>query len=340
MTKNKIFLPAVLASCFILSGCFDDTPSKAIISFYNDAVSSVNEMWKSSPIKEKSASMANEKMNAVSSRDKKTLYIKCINGFATDINSSIISYINSFKNFKVGPAGGMVHKPSMISVDYTTIKECQSKINKYAISSPKPSAIDDAAQRYINAAVSWMQLFKVLAPYYNQEDFLDDDFAKAIKMHSAFYHASLEFVVATDDFTKKMNEQVANSQEELLARLEKQNVKNVGYYKLSLMVEGNKLVDFVGATNVDTKDAFILINDFTRKIEEAKTMNIALEEGKQSYSLKSITEAATTFNGKVKIWVRLLRNKNEKKRINNDDYEEAYDDVITSYNRMVWLFNS
>lgn len=205
---------------------------------------------------------------------KSNLYItECFNKYSSRVMSSFERYQSWLKDVEKGPTGkeSLVYGLYEVNGDGSDCETAISKAKDMEPSLPQPEA---SAEKYSAALKEVVSQIKDIYPYYNQEDYKDDNFQKGKDAHPALLKAFRDFQQANKEFNAeidKLEDEVAQQQ---LDALRDKPEKRFDYLMVESGVKSKKISLIAQRTEysqIKVEDLQPLIDDFEKNTADLKS---------------------------------------------------------------------
>jgi hypothetical protein len=209
---------------------------------------------------------------------------------------------------------------------------------------PSLPAVEAAADNYGKALKDAVAEIKAIYPYYNHEDYKDDNFQKGKEVHPTLLRAFRAFEQANKSFdgeVGKLEDQVAEKQ---LADLKDDSSKRYDYLVVDTGIKSKKIMKLVKEnvhqadySALRVEDLQPLIDDLERSVDELKTVGKTRTMG---------TFYASACDDFVKAAKDMMRRVRDKKPYSEFERQElgtgggwmvdgSPDQLIRKYNDMI-----
>jgi len=268
--------------------------------------------------------------------EKLNYYVDCINAFSGNISDSQERYL-SWVDPEVGPTGQESYAYGLFDV-YRDSESCLTGI-KAASEIDVDNQLNAPGESYAKALETAEPLIKEAYEYYDQENYLDDEFVKGKEIHTSLLEAFDAFDKADTELRAQM-EPIENEVDLAMLEVFKENGDGFGYAHQNLILKAGDLADLGGSVSFETIDLetlMVALEQYEVTLEEMTTYAEENKEEMTKVSLYSMMESdAESLLKSAKDLMRL-------KRDNPDDLEggtEAIDDFIEEYNGFISSSNS
>ena len=171
-------------------------------------------------------------------------YIGCINNTSSSVHRSMDRYFE-WVDPEQGPTGSEKLIFGLFAINDPS--PCIDGVAKVAEAEPRDADLEAAGTAYIEALKATVAIVDQAHKYYDQEDYKDDDFAKAKKMHP-------ELVAAFESFTaadKALRDIVVAQNDALLERglqrIEQEEGQKLRWHQAKLMHVAKSLLEATSA---------------------------------------------------------------------------------------------
>lgn len=269
---------------------------------------------------------------------KTNFYITdCYNRYSNRVVDSHNRYLSWVKNAEQGPTGkeSIVYGLYDVSGDGS---DCEKAVASAKGIEPMMPELDEAADNYVIALKEVITAIRGVYPYYEQEDYKDDNFAKGKSSHAGLMDAFKRFKAVNDTFAAEVDKLEDEVAEKELARLTESGQRDdalivesgIKAKKIKNLIREKKFEE-ISADELNT-----LIEDFVKTIDEMRT-----NEGKPMFS--SYVRSCDNFTKASKEMMRRIRDKKpfsdfEKRQIAmgfEETIEGSPGKVIGAYNDMI-----
>ena len=206
---------------------------------------------------------------------KTNFYItECYNKYSNRVIESHNRYSQWVKNIEQGPTGkeSIVYGLYDVNGDGT---DCETAIMSAKLVDPRMPELEDAADMYIVALKDVITQIRDIYPYYEQEDYKDDAFAKGKAAHAGLLASFKAFKDANTTFAAEVDKLEDDVAEKELARL-----TDAGKRYEALVVESGmkakkikNLLQEKEYEQITADDLNPLIEDFGKTVEELRSDN-------------------------------------------------------------------
>ncbi len=280
-------------------------------------------------------------LDAEESLNKKaSLYItKCVNPFSNRVTDSYSRYASWIADLKAGPTGRerIVYGLYDISGDP---EECDNAVGEAAELAPELTETEAIAERYAEALKLVVGEIKGIHDYYEQDNYKDDNFARAKSAHPALLLAFEQFDVVNKEFVAeidKLEDQVAQN---ALRALEGDPSNAFQYSVTKFAVSSKKLSVYATRTEFGALDADTLEHTITEVDSDLAEMKT---QGSKNPLATVYFSAAEEFVKSSKELMRRVRTKEpfdsfEKQQLGTFSgwmVEGSPDQVRYNYNRLI-----
>lgn len=278
--------------------------------------------------------------------EKTNLYIKtCVNTYSTRIQDSYERYGQWVKNVENGPTG----KESIVYGLYEisgTGQDCLDAINKAKNSEPDLPAVEANADSYAAAMKEAVSKINEIYPYYDREDYKDDNFARGKEFHPTLLKAFKDFEAANKTFladVDKLEDEVAQNN---LKDFADKPDQRFDYLVTKSAISSKKILKQIEQTefaNLSAAELQPLIEDFEKNTNELKTIPTDGENAMRRPMASSYISSAEDF---LKSSKELMRRVRDKKPFTNMELRmgEMTDgtpqNVVREYNELISRQNS
>lgn len=259
-------------------------------------------------------------------------YVKCLNRAASRTADSRQRYL-SWVNEQSGPTC----KERYISYGLYTlyedgVKTCNEAAENGKTTGPSMPKAEQAATDLAAAYAELVPLTQKAEDYYQQEDYKDDNCAKAKEMHPKLMSAFNRFLDAEKRLSTEVDTVKADIELKELARLEQQQGKHLPYYTQSFMIASRRLMRTIPKENITEfqSAAYLAAYDALQKDYDAMGEYAAANqpETSKTFWYSGFESSAKNFFTKAKF---LKRDLAEGKKAD----ARSLNEVVESYNRLV-----
>jgi len=276
-------------------------------------------------------------------------YIPCINDTSRRVRDAESRYFD-WADPKTGPTGKESTVYGLFEIsDQTT---CIDGIKKSAELEPRDGDMEAAAQEYLAALTEAMPVVNEAYKYYEQEDFKDDKFAKAKDMHPKLVAAFEKFAKADDKFRVLVIEKNEALQERLLARIEKEEGRNLSFQNKFVMSKAKKLVEASDVKNlkdIDLAKYETVLGDYEKAVDEMQ--KYVADHKAEADSVSTFSMFVDQSDALRKAAKDLMRRRRDKPEYTKDELESLArgshhsvegnpEAVLSAYNDLVGRSNS
>ena len=272
--------------------------------------------------------------------EKTNLYIKqCVNNYSNRVISSYGRYASWLRDVEKGPTGkeDIVYGLYEISGDG---RDCLDAIKKAKAMEPAIADVETAADGYGAALKEVIAQIKAIYPYYNHEDYKDDNFQKGKAAHPALLAAFKNFEQANKSFdteVDKLEDAVANKR---LNELKGNSSKKYEYLLVDTGIKSKNIVRFVKRTEysqIKAENLQPLVDDFEKSVDDLKSA-----AGNRTFSSLYVS-SCDEFLKAAKELMRRVRDKKpfsdfERRELGTDAgwmIDGSPDKLINKYNEMI-----
>jgi hypothetical protein len=284
--------------------------------------------------------------------DKMSSYIDCFNGLNESVLRSIRRYEGWVKDMDRGPTGKETYAYGPSKLNAVRIGECQKKFERANSTLPALPKLDAAANDYIKTLVEMEPLVAEANLYYERQNYKDDAFAKAKKMHPPLAAAMEKFSLSSAVFSQELETENDKVQEAQLVEVEKAEGRSLNYLRMLMMSKAKQLVRVIEADTFDVNEATTRLGDYEKIADEAAAFAQANSDEKTGVIERTrwdrMEMAAEDFRKAAKERVRRIRDKvpyntGERMRLDPDNggtVEGSPQKVIKVYNELITASNA
>lgn len=352
---NKRLLAMSIAIAVSLYGCggSDDTKKPAASSASSTAVKDTAQPTTSSQAATTEKAEATQNKAESATLDQKlSVYIGCYNRLTGGLSRSVNRYASWVKDMKAGPTGKESLVYGLYDVNVKDTTQCKEQIVSIA---KDTTELDQAAIAFADTSEKLAININKLYPYYEEEDYKDDEFKKGKEFHPEFVANAEAYFVALDKFSSALEAENDKKQQQHLAEIEKAEGKSLSYYRVALLIDAKKLMNLMKDEEFSVDEAKVLLDQYNTVLEAAVAATEATDYetnaekvGVNASSFKSLVSKAKDFNKTSKERFRRVRDKEpystgEKMNlnpsagwmVNGSTYklQRTYNELVGSYNR-------
>ncbi|MFO1463541.1 MAG: DUF3829 domain-containing protein [bacterium] len=259
-------------------------------------------------------------------------YVKCLNRTASRTADSRARYL-SWVNEKTGPNC----KETYISYGLYTlyedgVKTCNEAADKGKTTGPSLPKAEQAAGELAVAYAELVPLTQKASDYYDQQDYKDDNCAKAKEMHSQLMAAFNRFLDAEKRLSAEVDTIKADVEVKELAKIEQQQGKRLPYYTQSYMINARRLIRTIPKEDISQFQPAAYLAAFDNLNKEYDAMlsyaGANQPETSKTFWYSGFENSAKNFLTKAKF---LKRDLAEGKKAD----ARSLNEVVESYNRLV-----
>ncbi|MBL7685502.1 MAG: DUF3829 domain-containing protein [Deltaproteobacteria bacterium] len=262
-------------------------------------------------------------------------YIECMNrtGNRTlDSKNRYLSWVSK---------GGPTCKETYISYGLYTlyedgIQKCNQAADRGKLGAPQLPTLEKSAADLARAYAELVPLVKKASDYFDQQDYKDDQCAKAKEMHpqllasfDRFFAAQKELKLGTDLYKKQLDARQ-------LQKLEKEKGKTLEWFTLNLSIAAKGLIETIPEDNSPMRTD-VYLTQFTpleTAYNDLTTYSAAhADEASKAFWYSAFESSVKDFYTKSKF---LKRDLAEGKKADGRSIQE----VVNAYNRMVGDLNN
>lgn len=285
-------------------------------------------------------SSKNEVAGSSGLKEKSNLYItECFNKYSSRVMSSFERYQSWLKDVEKGPTGkeSIVYGLYDVNGDGSDCTAAISKAKSMEPSLPQPEALADKYSAALQEAINQI---KAVYPYYNQEDYKDDNFQKGKEAHAGLLKAFRDFQQANKEFggeIDKLEDEVAQQQ---LDALRDDPAKRFDYLMVESGMKSKKIAMIAQHTEysqIKFEDLQPLIDDYEKNVADLKAA------GSKNMMAGTYFSACDEFLKASKELARRIRDKKpfndfERRQVGTMGgwmVEGSPDKVINKYNDLI-----
>lgn len=272
-------------------------------------------------------------------------FIDCINGVDSAWRERHASYAQAYAVFMGGgPAPSILGRfyLTMAGDRYAGAKTCLQALEQAVQAKPADASLDAPGTVYIQTLSDLLPRVMALDEYYQQQDYRDDDKARARTMHAEIEPLFAKLFAASDDMREVIGQRNLERQRMALEEAARTSGKDIWWHAEHVMFQARVAVDGVEravSTEAPSADAVqALETAFAQAYDAAKAYG---DEHRDQLVKKtsmdpfwfSIESQAASLLGAIKTLRRNLTEKSQKS-LSRDG--EA---MITSFNRLVDEYN-
>jgi len=206
--------------------------------------------------------------------EKSNLYIKtCVNKYSNSVLGSYRRYASWLRDLDAGPTGHETNVYGLYEISGDG-QDCLDAIKKAKSIEPKIPDVENAADAFGKALQDAVAQNNAIYPYYNHEDYKDDNFQKGKAAHPALLAAFKKFEQANKDFdgqVDKLEDDVARNR---LNELKGDASKKYEYLVVDTSIKSKNIVKLVKATEfsqIKVEELQPMVDDLEKSINEMKT---------------------------------------------------------------------
>jgi len=233
---------------------------------------------------------------------KTNAYItECYNKYSNRVVESHNRYAQWVKNPEQGPTGRetLVYGLYDVSGDGA---DCEKAIASAKALDPEMPSLEEAADNYITALKDVITQIRGIYPYYEQEDYKDDNFAKGKAAHAGLMTSFKAFKDANDVFTVEVD-----NLEDEVAQKELERLTDAGKRYEALVVESGikakKIKNLLREKEYEQLSADELnplIEDFGKTVDELRVDDAKKIGPDYSRSCDEVTKAAKDMMRRIR----------------------------------------
>ncbi len=272
--------------------------------------------------------------------EKTNLYIsKCVNKYSNSVVNSYQRYTSWLRDPKAGPTGSerLVYGLYEISGDG---EDCAAGIKEANEMEPKIPAVEQAGDKYVGALKEAIKQINAIYPYYNQNDYKDDNFKKGKEANQALVDAFEAFTAANKEFTLEVDKLEDDLAAKRLELYRDDPSKKFAFAVTDFNIKAKKGLVYASRTPYKELSAETLQSN----AEEIEAAAAAMKEAGTGNSM-----ASSYFSGAenyVKAYKDLMRRVRDKKPFNSMEQrwvgtsagwmvEGSPDKVVHEYNSLI-----
>ncbi|PHM46102.1 hypothetical protein Xmau_00498 [Xenorhabdus mauleonii] len=281
--------------------------------------------------------------------EKMNVYIKCYNSLDKSIHSSIVRYTSWVNDLGKGPTGNERIVYGIYPVTQERVTNCLSEIKKVAEMKPELKAIDSIAVNYIESSAKLVPEINLLADYYDQEDYKDDNFSKGKENHHHLMAGYQKFESVSAEFSQSIEKISDERQITFLQHIEKENGLTLDYYSLAILIDAKQINRMIEGDTFDTTQALAMVAELQNKVKSALPLVTKLKnEGGTSYmGYDALFREIDSYVKAAKERIRRVRDNVsytdfEKRQLGTNSewmVEGSVGKLIDKYNRFIDQFN-
>lgn len=173
--------------------------------------------------------------------EKLNAYVGCLNQAADSSERSRYRYLQ-WVNEKTGPTCKELNIYGLYTLNDYGIKACQEAVQK---GNTLPPSLPELEKNFTNLAALYAEmvpLVKQANDYYTQENYKDDQCAKAKEMHPKLMDNFLKMKALLDQIEPRMDQIKSELDTRELVRIEKTKGKNIEWQYIRLMTTAKELL--------------------------------------------------------------------------------------------------
>lgn len=138
---------------------------------------------------------------------KLSAYVDCFNTTDGSVRDSADRYVSWIDDLDAGPTGKERKVKALREVSAVQLDTCTKSITQASQAKPALPALDAAATQYLAGLSTLAPLTSQAYVYYSHEDYKDDGFAKAKRMHQPLMMAFGRFILASDKYGAELGKE-------------------------------------------------------------------------------------------------------------------------------------
>jgi len=264
-------------------------------------------------------------------------YIACINRTLPRTKDSLNRYL-SWVDAKAGPN---CKEPYISYGLYTLyedgVKKCQDAATLGASTGPSLPTLEKGATEMAAAYAELVPLVQKAEDYYQQQDYKDDNCAKAKEMHPKLLNAFNRYLAAYNSMKGDLSVMKDQMDREELDKIEKEQGKKLTWYIHAFAISAKAMMDTVPEANPMQLNAQDYISKFANVDRDFEAMTTYASanaaEGSSLFWYSAFENSAKDFFKNAKFLKRDLADgkKATPSQIN---------DLASGYNRLIGDFNN
>jgi Protein of unknown function (DUF3829) len=336
----------------LLAGCSDKTAGAS----NKDAAKPANPVVTSSTVAGAASTAATGQNSATADTDGSTkadagetqgakmqLYIECYNASSDSLGRSLHRYASWVQDLAVGPTGTERNVYGLYEVNDAEIQKCHSNIAQAEKMQPAMPELDQAATAYDATIGPLSKTIAEIYPYYQRQNYKDDNFAKGKQMNKPLAEQGKAFEIAEQKFSSALDQANDQLTDARLKKMEKSGGHNLDYLQMATMADAKGLLRLLSKDDFPIDQASAKIDAFEKLIDE---MQANKEEKPAMWSM--FISKVDAFRNAAKARMRRVRDKTpyttgEQALIKNDAGEMVdgtSDKLSDTYNSMIETANS
>lgn len=209
---------------------------------------------------------------------KLNAYVECFNGLDGSAHKTIERYTSWVKDMNSGPTGKEKVVYGLYQINDSAVTKCREQIAE--AQGLKPSlALDGVAAEYMKAAESLNQVVEEMYPYYSQENYNDDKFAKAKQFHPRFVAQMSVFQAASTRFSEELDVENDKRLEAEMVQTEKEQGRKLPYLNMATMHKAKLLMRLLEKETFPVDDVIARLDTFEKAADEEIQFAKANPEG-------------------------------------------------------------
>ncbi|MDR1888316.1 MAG: YiiG family protein [Zoogloeaceae bacterium] len=277
--------------------------------------------------------------NSANPAEKLNAYVACYNQLNRSAHDSIDRYADWVKDMELGPSGNEKVIYGLYSLNTDKAAECQKAFAQAAKQKPSLEQLDTAAKNYAEALVNLGTAVMDIYPYYDREDYKDDNFAKGKAAHPGLVKNMRTFIDASTNFSQRLDEENTKVQAALLARIEKTEGRKINYWNMSMMLQAKQVVDIMSNEDFPIDAAATRLESFEKVADETSAYARANKE-ELPILWSQLEKAAEDFRKAAKERLRRVRDKVPYTRGEQMNLSGSSSWMVNgSEGRLIWAYN-
>ncbi len=232
-------------------------------------------------------------------------YVDCFNAADGSVRESADRYVSWIDDLDAGPTGKELKVKRLTQMSPADLDTCTKAVTQASTAKPALPALDAAATQYLADLTTLSPLVAQAYVYYDHEDYKDDRFAKAKKMHQPLMMAFGRFILSSDTFGAELSKENDALSAAQIVEIEKNEGRHSAFYHLALIRQAKMLTGQLSPESFDVVEVSKAIDAFSALLDES--VKATAGEPDLSINWSSFQSQAETFLKECKDRMRRVR---------------------------------
>ena len=270
--------------------------------------------------------------------NKVASYAECLNRSKQRMHDSWARYAERTK--EDGTPKRKNQTPFLYKIE-SELDPCKKAVDEGPKMQPSLPDLEAAAKAYYDTGMEFAKYTQELDTYYEQENFKDDDWAKAKEIAPKFAAAHDAWIEASTALDKLVSDKQDELDLALLALIEKRQGKDIEWHSRSYIVHAKNFLKCVEpeAVNVEACEKhFAALEEAEKGFREVHDGD--KEKAGKVFWMSSYQSSVTDYYTEAKKLMREVRGGKALKPQMKSEVFDEYNDLVGDYNNLNFRFGS